>query len=50
MRAGDPVEPAGAVLGDHSVAVSEGRIVAVLLPPAGERFERASTCVWTGTR
>jgi len=28
-----PVEPAGAVLDDHSVAVAEGRIVAVL--PSG---------------
>src|SRR3977135_4170274 len=35
-----PVEPAGAVLNDHSVAVSEGRIVAVLpSAAAGERFE-----------
>src|SRR5260221_2287220 len=35
-----PVEPAGAVLDDHSVAVSEGRIVAVLpSTAAGERFE-----------
>jgi 5-methylthioadenosine/S-adenosylhomocysteine deaminase len=35
-----PVEPAGAVLDDHSVAVSEGRIVAVLpSAAAGERFE-----------
>jgi len=35
-----PVEPAAAVLDDHSVAVSEGRIVAVLpSAAAGERFE-----------
>src|SRR5258708_13323212 len=35
-----PVAPAGAVLDDHSVAVSEGRIVAVLpSAAAGERFE-----------
>jgi 5-methylthioadenosine/S-adenosylhomocysteine deaminase len=35
-----PVEPAGAVLDDHSVAVAEGRIVAVLpQAQAGERFE-----------
>ncbi len=35
-----PVEPAGTVLDDHSVAVAEGRIVAVLpQAQAGERFE-----------
>src|SRR5260370_18153985 len=35
-----PVEPAGAVLDDHSVAVARGRIVAVLpAAAAGERFE-----------
>src|SRR5712691_4156612 len=33
-----PVEPAGAVLDDHSVAVAEGRIVAVL--PSGEAQQR----------
>src|SRR5260370_28691916 len=33
-----PVEPAGAVLDDHSVAVAEGRIVAVL--PSGEARQR----------
>src|SRR5258705_2166131 len=33
-----PVGPAGAVLDDHSVAVSEGRIVAVL--PSGEAAQR----------
>jgi len=35
-----PVEPAGAVLDEHSVAVTAGRIVAVLpSAAAGERFE-----------
>src|SRR5260370_42303803 len=35
-----PVEPAGTVLDDRSVAVAEGRIVAVLpAAAAGERFE-----------
>src|SRR6266581_7598055 len=35
-----PVEPAGAVLDDHSVAVAGGRIVAVLpSAAAAERFE-----------
>src|SRR5467141_2497412 len=33
-----PVEPAGAVFDDHSVAVAEGRIVAVL--PSGEARQR----------
>src|SRR6266576_2467492 len=33
-----PVEPAGAVLDDHSVAVTAGRIVAVL--PSGEAAQR----------
>src|SRR5437667_9351675 len=33
-----PVEPAGAVLDDHSVAVAKGRIVAVL--PSGEAQQR----------
>src|SRR5438105_280843 len=33
-----PVEPAGAVLDDHSVAVAKGRIVAVL--PSGEAEQR----------
>src|SRR5713226_1945162 len=37
-----PVEPAAAVLDDHSVAVSEGRIVAVLpSAAAGERYRPA---------
>src|SRR6266704_3115898 len=35
-----PVEPAGSVLADHSVAVDEGRIVAVLpSAQAGQRYE-----------
>ena len=35
-----PVEPAGTVLDDHSVAVAEGRIVAVLpQAQAAERFQ-----------
>ena len=40
-----PVEPARAVLADHSVAVADGRIVALLPTPEAERTYRAGTRV-----